>query len=325
VTAIETRGLTHHYGSLCAVDHLDLTIARGECFAFLGPNGAGKTTTIRLLTGLLRPQEGMAMVDGLDVSREPLAVKARIGVVPERSNLYAELSARENLVFVGQLYGLARRESHARADELLAQFSLSDRAATPFAALSGGLKRRLTIAAALVHRPSILFLDEPTTGLDVQSARNLRTLIQKLHQGGITVFLTTHLLNEVEQLADRVGILVQGRLVAVDTPAALCASCQEDTALEVMLTPWSDLLGQTLEGSPHIKALSRSGAKLRLTVTSLGDALADVLAAAHAHGAEIEAVRSLAPTLEDAFVRLTGIDVAALQHNKPSNQGGSRG
>ncbi len=189
--AIEAQGLTRCYGALVAVDHLDLRVSRGELLAFLGPNGAGKTTTIRMLTGLIRPSKGTALIDGLDVSREPIAAKSQVGVVPQRSNLYAELSSRDNLVFVARLYGLPRHEWGRRADELLDSFGLSERASAPFAALSGGMKRRLTIAAALVHRPSILFLDEPTTGLDVQSARSVRQLIGELRQRGMTSLVFT--------------------------------------------------------------------------------------------------------------------------------------
>jgi ABC-2 type transport system ATP-binding protein len=243
LAAIETHALTRRYGDLVAVDHLDLTVASGEILAFLGPNGAGKTTTIRMLTGLIRPTEGTATIDGLDITRNPLEVKARVGVVPQRSNLYAELSARDNLIFVAGLYGVPRRRRRARADALLEQFHLTERADAPFGALSGGMKRRLTIAAALVHEPSIVFLDEPTTGLDVQSARSLRETILDLHRQGVTLFLTTHQVAEAERLADRVAILVKGRLVTVDTPAALRAECCGEASSRSPSTPLSGAAG----------------------------------------------------------------------------------
>ena len=311
--AIETQGLTRRYGSLVAVDHLELAIPPGELFAFLGPNGAGKTTTIRLLTGLIRPDEGSAHVAGLDVCRQALAVKGRVGVVPERSNLYAELSARDNLIFMAQLYGLPRRRWRPRADELLEQFGLAERAGSPFATLSGGLKRRLTIAAALVHSPPILFLDEPTTGLDVQSARSLRTLIRTLCQSGVTIFLTTHLIAEAEQLAGRVGIIVKGKLVAVDTPEGLRGRAQAETVLEVVIPSPPEGLLAALRAAGSVTHLSRTGDTLRLVVLALEAALADVAGVATRFGARIAAVRSVTPSLEDAFVQLTHLDVETMQ------------
>lgn len=322
--AIETRALTRRYGALTAVDHLDLAIERGELFAFLGPNGAGKTTTIRLLTGLIRPSEGTAFVDGVDIARDALAAKARVGVVPQRSNLYGELSARDNLIFMAQLYGLPRTRWRPRADELLARFNLADKAGSPFASLSGGMKRRLTIAAALVHEPAILFLDEPTTGLDVQSARSLRALIGELNARGVTIFLTTHLIAEAEQLASRVGIIVKGRLLTVDTPAALCARVQGETILEVAVSEPSDALLAALRASPAIEAASRSGDALRLAVPSVDAALREVTAITGRLGAGIGDIRTVTPSLEDAFVQLTRLDGEAMLSGGVRRQDGGQ-
>ena len=282
--AIRTHGLTRHYGDLRAVDHLDLAVERGEFFGFLGPNGAGKTTTIRLLTGLIHPTEGTAYIDGLEVERNSLEVKARVGVVPERSNLYSELSARDNLTFMGKLYGLGRRQWRARADELLEQFGLSDRADSPFGTLSGGMKRRLTIAAGLVHRPPILFLDEPTVGLDVHSARSLRAMIGALRDAGVTVFLTTHLIAEAERLCDRVGIIVRGKLIAVDTPAALRARCQGQKQIEVVTAGPSDALQVALLDSAEVTGAVRSDNRLRLSVRSVDAAVRAIVAMAERTG-----------------------------------------
>jgi ABC-2 type transport system ATP-binding protein len=296
----------------------------GELLAFLGPNGAGKTTTIRMLGGLIRPTEGQALIDGLDVTERPLEVKERIGIVPQRSNLYGELTARENLLFTAKLYDLPRNQRQGRVDELLAQFSLADKANARFAALSGGMKRRLTIAAALIHRPSILFLDEPTTGLDVQSARQLRAMIADLRQQGVTIFLTTHLIQEAERLADRVAIIVKGRLIALDSPQALCARCQEETTLEITITDPTDRLLTTLSSSPAITSISRSGDTLRLAVTSLDDALQDVTAAARLLHIPIRAIRTMQPSLEDAFVRLTSLDAESMRNGTAGNQKGGQ-
>jgi len=322
--AIETKGLTRRYGTLVAVDQLDLAVQPGELFAFLGPNGAGKTTTIRMLTGLIRPSEGMASIDGIDIARDPLAAKARVGVVPQRSNLYGELSVRDNLVFMAQLYGLPRARWRARADELLAQFDLKEKADAPFASLSGGMKRRLTIAAALVHEPAILFLDEPTTGLDVQSARGLRKLVRELNEHGVTIFLTTHLIAEVEQLAQRVAIIVKGRLVTVDTPAALRARVQGENMLELAVREPSAALLEALSASAAVEHLSRAGDTLRLVVGSVDAAVREVMAITERAGVSISAIRTVTPSLEDAFVQLTHIDMDAMQNGGPRRQEGGQ-
>ncbi len=308
-----------------AVDHLDLTVESGEVYAFLGPNGAGKTTTIRMLTGLIRPTEGTALIDGLDVAKSPLEVKARVGVVPQRSNLYGELSARDNLVFVAGLYGIPRGRRRVRADALLEQFGLAERADSPFGSLSGGMKRRLTIAAALVHEPPILFLDEPTTGLDVHAARALRETIIDLHRSGVTLFLTTHQIAEAERLADRVAILVKGRVVAVDTPAALRAACCAESALEIAVAPLTDALQAALRELAVVTHLSRRGDVLHLGVASVDDALHEVLATARRCGARLTAVRTVTPTLEDAFVQLTHLDAEAMGGGATANRQGGGG
>jgi ABC-2 type transport system ATP-binding protein len=194
--AIEVSELTKRYGSpesgLLVVDGISFQVHSGEVFGFLGPNGAGKTMTIRLLASLSEPTAGQARVLGLDRSTDLPQIKKRIGVVPEASNLYDELTAFDNLVFSMQLYGVPRKERASRADELLDRFRLAEKRDTPFAKLSRGMKRALTIAAALAHRSALLFLDEPTTGLDVVSARSLRQMIAGLRDEGVTVFLTTH-------------------------------------------------------------------------------------------------------------------------------------
>jgi ABC-2 type transport system ATP-binding protein len=324
VTAIETRGLTRYYGDLCAVDHLDLSVERGELYAFLGPNGAGKTTTIRMLIGLIRPSAGQAWLDGLDLAANPLAVKARVGVVPQRSNLYGELTARDNLIFMAKLYGLPRREWRRRADELLSEFELTERAETPFAALSGGMKRRLTIAAALVHRPAILFLDEPTTGLDVQASRGLRRVIADLRSQGVTIFLTTHLIHEAELLADRVAIVVKGQLVAVDTPTALRQRCQSETLLELDVPTADQALLAGLQESTAIQRATRSGEHITLVADSVEAGLQAALDVLRAQGLNLRGARSVTPTLEDAFVQLTDLDPEAMRNGANNGRAGGQ-
>ena len=232
--AIETNQLTRDYNDFRAVDRLTFTVASGEIFGFLGPNGAGKTTTIKMLTGQLRPTTGSAAVYGYDVVNQRSAIKTIIGVVFEYQNIYERMTAAENLRFNARLYGINGR----RADELLERVGLAGHGRKKTADFSNGLKQRLLIARALLHRPRVLFLDEPTRGLDPGVARDIRALVQDLSQEGVTVFLTTHYMAEADRLCDRIAILDHGRIVALDTPANLKQNMrQEDASLEdVFLT-----------------------------------------------------------------------------------------
>jgi ABC-2 type transport system ATP-binding protein len=189
-----------------AVDSIDFSVKKGEVFGFLGPNGAGKTTTIRMLTGLVRPTKGEVTVLDMELFTHLAQIKKQMGVVPDQSNLYDELTALENLIFDMQLYGVPRAERVNRAKGLLERFGLAEKQDTPFARLSRGMKRALTVAAALAHHPTVVFLDEPTTGLDVMSARKLRKMIAALRDQGVTIFLTTHYLEEAERLCDRIAL-----------------------------------------------------------------------------------------------------------------------
>ena len=218
---IEAANLTKKYGDLLAVDHISFQIFKGELFGFLGPNGAGKTSTIRILTGLARATDGSVNVAGIDISRNPKKAQHLIGVVPDESNLYPELTGLDNLVFCASLYGLRKPEAIIRAEELLKTFNLVEAGHRKFGGYSRGMKRKLTIAAGIIHHPQILFLDEPTTGLDVVSARQIRQLIADLHQAGITIFLTTHYIEEAERLCERIAFIVKGKLIRVDTVSNL--------------------------------------------------------------------------------------------------------
>jgi ABC-2 type transport system ATP-binding protein len=282
---------------LRAVDSIDFAVPQGQVFGFLGPNGAGKTTTIRMLTGLTHPTEGSARVLGYDLSTEITRIKKCIGVVPETSNLYDELSARDNLIFMGQLYGVPRPERGEQADTLLRHFRLWEKRDAPFAKLSKGMKRALTVAAALVHQPQLLFLDEPTTGLDVMSARNLRQMIMGLRDTGVTVFLTTHYLEEAERLCDRIAILVKGHIVAQDTVDGLKAAAQGTTAIEVTLADANNrITTQRIEGDDVAAAVR--------------------VALAQANERHVLAINTVRPTLEEIFVQLTGLSAEAMLAEK---------
>jgi len=220
-TTIEVSNLTKYYDNFLVVDHINFKVKKGEVFGFLGPNGAGKTTTIKMLTGLAKPSEGTAKIDEKDIIKQIVDIKKMIGVVTEDSNLYDELSVADNLKFMGQLYGVSMLERERKIEELLKRFGLENKKDVKFAKLSKGMKRKVTIAAALVHKPKILFLDEPTTGLDVLSARVLRSTIKQLNKVGVTIFLTTHYIEEAEQLCDTVAIIVNGKIKTVDKPKNL--------------------------------------------------------------------------------------------------------
>jgi ABC-2 type transport system ATP-binding protein len=301
--AIEVAGLTKRYGppqtGLLAVDHIDFEVRRGEVFGFLGPNGAGKTTTIRMLTGLARPTADQAHVLGLDLMRDLPRIKKQIGVVPEASNLYGELTAFDNLIFSMQLYGVPRGERASRADELLDHFRLADKRDVPFARLSRGMKRALTIAAALAHRPEIVFLDEPTTGLDVVSARGLRGTIAGLRAQGVTLFLTTHYLEEAERLCDRIALLVRGQIIALDTPDGLRARVPGTTAVEVVL-----------DGGPNGTEIRRVAGQ------DVETAARRAMAEAESEKRRVLAIDTVRPTLEDAFVQLTGLSADVMRAEK---------
>lgn len=310
--AIRVEGLTRYYGNLLAVDHINFQVQRGEIFGFLGPNGAGKTTTIRMLVGLIRPSEGRAWVNGYDVGGEPLAVKASVGVVPERSNLYDELSCNDNLQFMGQLYGVPRKERRVRTEALLRQFQLWDRRDELFGHLSHGLRRRLTIAAALIHAPPLVFLDEPTVGLDVISARALRQQIKELKQQGITIFLTTHLIAEAEALCDRVAILAEGKLKALDTPSSLCDVAQELQVVEIGLTRIDPGTVEALQSCPGVQEIYETQAGIRIHLIEMATSLPEVIRCLEALKVSIRSLNTIKPTLEDAFVALTGLEAEVM-------------
>jgi len=299
LNAIDVNDLTKYYDGLLAVDHISFQVRQGEVFGFLGPNGAGKTTTIRMLAGLSQPTAGRAHVLGLDRAHDLPQIKKRIGVVPEASNLYDELTAFGNLVFSMQLYGVPRGERARRAEELLTRFRLADKRDVAFGKLSRGMKRALTIAAALAHSPALLFLDEPTTGLDVISARNLRQMIAGLHQKGVMVFLTTHYLEEAERLCDRIALLVRGQIVALDTVDGLKAQVQDTTAVEVTL---ADGAGES--------------ETRRVTGQDVEMAARRALAEAGRENRRVLAINTVRPTLEDAFVRLTGLSADMMRLEK---------
>jgi ABC-2 type transport system ATP-binding protein len=302
--AIHVENLTKDYKGLRALDQISFQVRVGSVFGLLGPNGAGKTTTIRILTGLTRPSSGHASVLGFDVAREALKAKQRIGVVPETSNVYEELTATQNLVFAAQLYGVPRTERKPRVRELLETFGLLERAENRVDEFSRGMKRRLTIACALVHKPELLFLDEPTTGLDVQSARQLRAMVSRLRNEGVTVFLTTHYIEEADQLCDKVAMINRGKIVALDSPEALKASVTGTRVVEVIFT--GHPAERELELIPGVHEVYRLGDRYRLTVAGETDIVGALVNYGNRRELMIQSLNVLKPSLEDAFLRITG-------------------
>jgi ABC-2 type transport system ATP-binding protein len=305
---IDVKGLTKRFGKLVAVDHINFEIGKGEFFGFLGPNGAGKTTTIRILTGLSKPTEGKASILGFDINSRIVEAKKYIGVVPEISNLYDEFSAIDNLLFMAQLYGVPRTQRRKRAEGLLKTFGLDERKNNLLRTFSRGMKRALTIAAALIHNPEILFLDEPTVGLDVVAARSLRNLIGNLRQQGITIFLTTHYLEEADLLCDRVAILVKGRIIKIGSPASLKAAAEEESVIEFSFQrEISGLMEDLSNKLPEVKIATVNHNKLRIYGGAPTEVYDRVFKFAKGKGIKIQSINSIKPTLEDAFIKITGL------------------
>ena len=325
VPAIDVQNLVRDYGALRAVAGISFQVRRGEIFGFLGPNGAGKTTTVRMLTTLLEPTSGKAFLNGYDVVQESYAARQQFGLVPEESNLYRELSAIDNLRFSGRLYLVPAKERERRARELLALFGLGDRQQSRVETFSRGMRRKVTIAMALVHRPSILFLDEPTAGLDVQSARAILDLVRQLNAQGTTIFLTTHQIEEANQLCDRVAIIHGGRIAAIDAPERLKRAFESVQSVEVALDPWPADAQETLGATVGVTAVAKHGDKLRLYTADPSHLLPVLVAYAQERGSRLVALNTLGPSLEDVFLRITGQPLGARQPEERAEGGPHRG
>ncbi len=306
---IRTVGLTKTYSGtdFKAVDGLDLEVMRGEIFGLLGPNGAGKTTTAGMLTTRVIPSAGEAYVGGIDVVRHPALAKQLIGVVSQQNTLDRQLNVWENLYFHGRLFGMAAKQSRSEADRLLEQFHLSKWAKASVYALSGGMAQRLMVARAMLHRPAVLFLDEPTAGLDPQSRLALWEVLSDLNTAGQTILLTTHYMEEADQLCARVAIMDHGRILALDTPAALKASVGVDTVVRVKIdgSPGAliEELGAQLGTATKIRSME---AGLELQVRDRTGLLPKLVTAAEHVGTSILDISVSEPTLETVFIDLTG-------------------
>ena len=300
--AIAVKELTKRYGDVTAVDHISFEVKEGEIFGFLGPNGAGKTTTIRVLTGLIRPDGGEAFVAGYDVLKNPIEAKQRAGVVPEVSNAYVDLTAWENLALIGKLYGMPSQKLRENATSLLKEFGLYEVKDRPVRAFSKGMKQRLLLCMALVNDPEVLFLDEPTSGLDVESARLLREKITQYNRDGKTVFLSTHNMEEANQLCHRVAIINHGRIAAIDTPEKIRAQSMELQYIEVAFNKPVDT--QEFPENPSIAKAVPAGNKLRIYTDDPPTIIEFLLEYAKKNDLRILSLNTMMPSLEDVFLKL---------------------
>jgi ABC-2 type transport system ATP-binding protein len=302
--AVYLKDAVKRFGDFTAVDHISLEVNRGEIFGFLGPNGAGKSTTIRMLCGLLRPTSGEGRVNGLDIRTQSEEIKSQLGYMSQRFSLYDDLRVEENMSFFGGIYGLDRRQCSLRAGEVLAQINLSDRRQALTRDLPGGLKQRLALGCALLHKPPIIFLDEPTSGVDPGTRRNFWDLIYTLADNGVTIFVTTHYMEEAEY-CNRIGLIDQGRLIALGSPEHLKKEHLVGRVYEVE-TP--DVLAgvEALSGKKEVLDAAVFGRTMHVRLdeqVQARDFLAGELAAA---GLAVTKIKQIEPTLEDVFVALVG-------------------
>lgn len=309
---LEVQNLKKAYNSFVAVNDITFNVNRAEIFGFLGPNGAGKTTTINMLIGLAKVTSGKIFYNETDLTSNIKKAQEMIGVVPDESNLYGEMSGFDNLCFCGALYGLSKVERQKKASELLEVFQLSDVADKKFKAYSKGMKRKLTIAAALIHNPEILFLDEPTSGIDVANVRQIRRLIKKLNENGTTIFLTTHYIEEAERLCHRVAFINKGEIIKTGSVDYLVNESRVTNSIEVRFEPGNKAENNLLQNFqlqfPGLDCFSVNNDTIKISSTKSID-IAPVISSLSNEGLIIYEARLIKPSLEDAFVKATGIEI----------------
>jgi ABC-2 type transport system ATP-binding protein len=320
--AFEVSHLTKRFGEVIAVNDISFGVRQGELFGFLGPNGAGKTTTINMLTGLTRLDAGTVNIGGIDCTLNPKAAQHLVGIVPDESNLYPELSGFDNLCFCAALYGIRKNERQKRARELLETFGLTDAAPRKFAGYSKGMKRKLTFAAGIIHQPPILFLDEPTTGIDVASARQVRQIIAGLHRKGTTVFLTTHYIEEAERLCERIAFIVNGKIVRTDLTSDLLQPVKGKNILLIsILKSASKTFDEIARAFPQYQFLLTASGEIK--VESKEQIIVGPLVRfLEERDIQVTEARRQVPSLEDVFVQVTGIEAGLMKKEKEKAGGG---
>lgn len=315
---LEVAKLTKEFFGSTAVDHLDFSVGKNEIFGFLGPNGAGKTTTINMLTGLARPTSGRIFFKGSDYTDRIKEAQCLIGIVPDESNLYEEMDGFDNLCFCAALYGIKKAEREQRAKNLLQQFNLVEAGKKPYKSYSKGMKRKLTIAAGIIHQPGILFLDEPTTGIDVASARQIRALIKRLNETGTTIFMTTHYIEEAERLCHRIAFIVKGQIVKTGSIDALMEDAQKEKIIQF-----------TFDGTVPLPKFQQDFCRqfdpcgfshIRNTVYQIHSGtpldLMPLMSFFDSRGIKVMEAKIIKPSLEEVFVNFTGIEGHAMKKEK---------
>lgn len=295
MNAIEVENLRKSFNGFQALKGVTFRVKKGQIFGFLGPNGAGKTTTVRILTGIIKPDSGFARVNGYDVVKERLKVKESIGVLPEVSNAYPDLTAWQNLMLIASLYGMKRNEAEKRGKELLKEFGIYERRGTKVRGFSKGMKQRLMLCMALISDPEIIFLDEPTSGLDVQSARMIRGKI--LEFTGKTIFLTSHNMEEVNMLCDEIAIINNGKIVEIDTPERIKQKVGGSVAVEV-----------SFDKPVEMENAERYGDKYLIYTTDPYATICQIVDFARQNNVAILSINTRTPTLEDAFLKLLEVE-----------------
>ncbi|MBX3038034.1 MAG: ATP-binding cassette domain-containing protein [Anaerolineales bacterium] len=305
---LEVQNLVKNYGDFQAVKGVSFDIKEGEIFSLLGPNGAGKTTTISMLSTLYEPTSGDATVAGHSVKKNPMGVRNAIGVVPQDLALYEDLTAKENLIFWGQMYNLSGKSLASRVDEVLEQIGLTDKAKNKVKTFSGGMKRRVNIGVGLLYKPKLLFMDEPTVGIDPQSRRAILDTVKDLNKQGMTVLYTTHYMEEAEELSDRVGIIDHGELIAIGTQKELTKQVGETETLILHVGENEDpsALVSTLKGLPNVLDANVVNNQISVVTPSAKDVLASVVTKANERGIKIHSIDIREPNLEAVFLHLTG-------------------
>jgi ABC-2 type transport system ATP-binding protein len=294
--------LTRSFGDLVAVDHITFEVEAGELFGFLGPNAAGKTTTMRILTGVIRPDGGTARILGYDILTEGLKSRQLMGIVPEMANAYVDLTAWNNVMLTAELYGVPKQDRRTRAEKLLKEVGLYQRKDNLVKGFSRGMKQKLLLCMALIHEPQLLFLDEPTSGLDVESQRLIRNLIRELNEQGTTVFLTTHNMEEANQLCDSVAIINQGRIAAIDSPERLKSRSKGLQSIEASFSKPVDI--NELKKISGVHDVKKAGDKWRLYMNDSDRVINGLVDFSRTRNTKIVTLNTLAPTLEEVFLKV---------------------
>jgi ABC-2 type transport system ATP-binding protein len=304
--AIRAEGLDKQFGAIHAVDHVSFTVQPGEIFSLLGPNGAGKSTTISMICGLVPPDGGDATILGYSINRESAAAKAKIGIVPQEIALYEDLTARENLFFWGKMYGLRGAALAQRVDEVLALIGLAERQKDKVEEYSGGMKRRVNIGVALLHKPAVIIMDEPTVGIDPQSRRHILDGVKQLQANGATVLYTTHYMEEAQELSDHVAIMDQGRIIANGTQEELVHLVGSQDRLDLQLSAPAPALLEAWRQEPGVSQVVVENGSVTVLAEDSNVVLPRLFDVANGHEARITAVAIKEPNLESVFLHLTG-------------------